>query len=178
MVVLWAAQACAFGQSDNAVVPGRCVGRVCLGDTRSNVGRVLAGTKTTLRKKEMVVDVWSSGDCEKFLFVSYLSNRVAEIHWNSSAYKTSSGISSASTFQEVRAAFPEGKESEYAIFESGKNRVDWDVPERGIVFSIAGDEEGPIVRIAIYRPNSSKLIGYSDGDSWYWSPSCVPKHGS
>jgi len=159
--------------SDVLILPGRCIGKLCLDDAKSMVRAKLgspAFNKALFSPSE--VGMWSVSESRKVdhIFITYFKGRVADIHITSDLFKTKDGISTLSKFNDVRAAYPSGEEVPYAIFESAHNRVDWIVKEQGITFSIAKDTEGPIIRIAIHKIGKAKAVGYSDREDWYWYP--------
>lgn len=164
---IFSASSCAAATS--AISPGRCVGKICLGDSRSLAKSVLGEPSYThVISKISYSDIWASKG--NYLFLIFDKDRLTDIHVTSSKFIVACGVSSKSDFSEVKACFPNGVESDYVIFGSGKNRVDWVDINNGITFTFAGDQSGPIVRIAIHRPGVSKRVGYSEGDEWYWYP--------
>jgi len=164
------------------IQPGKCIGKICIGQTRKDVTSVFGApliTRTLKNSSADEADIWigSEKGGRQFLFVVYAKGSVVEVHASSSAFQTKSGISTACGFSDVKAGYPKGTESEYTLLFNGKNRYDWVVKELGITFSFAGDESGPMLVLAVYVPGQEKVVGYSD-DEWYWYPSFKGKYVS
>lgn len=98
---------------DNAIVPGKSVGAVRLGDTRDAVFLTLGKPSETKRwRSGLVRDSWSgpapaagSEDSQIFFRVLYRAGRVVQIEFNDPKYKTATGISIESTLTEFRAQY-------------------------------------------------------------------------
>lgn len=151
------------------ISPGGCVGKICLDASRNNVQQILG--KPAFAKENPRIysaDVWKSRQGQ-LLIVVYVMNKVTDIHLTSASFSTSGGISTSSSFDEVKRDFPMGREDEYTVFENGHIRTDWIAPSQGITFTFSGDLTGPLVRIAIHKRNTTKTVGYSQGESWYWT---------
>lgn len=153
----------------NLISPGGCVGKICLEASRAAVQHTLGKPAFSEENpNKYLADVWKSKKGE-LLIVLYVKNKVTDIHLTSASFATNDGVSTSSNFNEVKASFPMGHEDEYAIFETGHNRTDWAVPSQGITFTFSGDLAGPMVRIAVYKRNATKTVGYSQGELWYWT---------
>lgn len=150
------------------ISPGACVGKICLDASRNTVQQILG--KPAFAKEnpgKYSADVWKSRQGQ-LLIVVYVTNKVTDIHLTSASFSTSGGISTSSSFDEVKRDFPMGHVDEYAVFENGHNRVDWTDVSQGITLTFSGDLTGPVIRIAVHKKNATKTVGYSQGELWYW----------
>jgi len=151
------------------ISPGECVGKICLEASRNAVQHILGNPAFSKESpNKYLADVWKSRQGQ-LLIVVYVKNKVTDIHLTSASFSTGHGVSTSSSFDDIKRNFPMGHEDEYAIFENGHNRTDWIVPSQGITFTFSGDLTGPVLRIAVHKKNSIKTVGYSQAESWYWT---------
>lgn len=163
---------------DLQIVPGKRIGKVHLDDRREAVQAILGKPFHSRwdEHRELRTDIWRTPDKERtngfhYLFVIYEKDRVSAIHVTSPKYQTDRRLSMESSYECVFQAYGLGKQHSYAIFSNSHLRLDYESMHDGITFTFASDETGPMVRIAVFHFNKSKLVGYSDGDDWYWDPS-------
>ena len=139
----------ATARADNLVVPGERVGAVRLGATISQVHHLLGRPSKTSQ--------WKSGETQdsflgakpaldadkqeksprRNLTVIYRKNRVVQIEFNSPAFRTSRGISVASSLSDFRRAYGPAKAKAFGmdLDEGGYVAYYFDNSKRGIAFS-------------------------------------------
>ncbi len=175
LVLLMLGVAPVLAHSADLIQPGKCIGRVCIGQTKPSVEAILGKPSITQTLPSTssadASDLWigSAKGGNQFLFVVYAKEKVVELHTSSSAFSTDGGISTACLLPEVRKVFRTGEESEYSLLFNGKNRYDWVVKKSGVTFSFAGDETGSMVMLTVHPVGQKKIVGYSQ-DEWYWYP--------
>lgn len=163
---------------DKTIFSGKCIGNVCLSMHESSVKKILGKPIKRYRALpgSVSVGIWRSNSKRgaENLYVAFLNNKVVDVHTTSADFRTCSGISINSTFEEVTKAYPAAEEDEYTIFKSGKLRYDWIDKKAGITFTFSGnpvnDPDQHMIRLVIHRPGFYKSIGYSESDDLYWMP--------
>lgn len=164
------------GASD-AVVPGRSVGHVFLGMTRADVWKILGRPRYTLAvphgRSLYGEDDWTSAG--QTLSVISERDTVIQIEFSSPRLVTTDGLSTRSTFAQVRRHHPAMIARAYLldyhrIFSSQPSQVDYydsysvDDVGGGIAFTDGGEEGiGPetinsvLSTIIVHRPGSEAL---------------------
>ncbi|WP_147266975.1 hypothetical protein [Parvibium lacunae] len=155
----------------NQIIPGHCVGKICLNMAFKDVEIILGKPTKKLLRQKHTISIWMSSNRKNFLFVVYdQAKLVSDIHLNSDTFSTCNRISVLSSFDDVSTAFSDGYEDHYSLIPRGHNRFDWIVKNEGITFTFSGDKQGKIIRIAVHRIGYEKSIGYSLNDDFYWYP--------
>ena len=136
-------------QAQQAVVPGRSVGRVFLGMPRSDVWKILQppGRRRTVPTSAFpaphlsgryAVDKWESGTHSPTIL--YRNEKVVQVEVDSPQFAAPGGVSVDTPFATLRRRFPRMRVDEYvATFEgekdSGEEFICADAVQRGIAFT-------------------------------------------
>ncbi|MDQ3812588.1 MAG: hypothetical protein M3347_01400 [Armatimonadota bacterium] len=130
---------------DWTVVPGRSVGKVRLGMTRTTVHQKLGKPGKTARwRSGLVQDSWLASpvkefDERTFVHVLYKKNKAIQIEFNSPRFVTTTGISMRSSLAQFRAKHKKPRVRAYVYADpdgSGYVGYYYDDVKRGLTFEL------------------------------------------
>ena len=149
---------CAIGSANAdsfTVVPGRSVGKIQLGAARTAVLKILGKpsksvkwrsgpTQDTWLGPKPPADQYGYADLPDFLNVIYKNNKVVQIEFSSSKFKTSSGISTRSSLAQFRSKYGKPRVRAYGYDDpngGGYIGYYYDAVAKGIAFEFGVQDE-------------------------------------
>lgn len=150
---------------DLRIAPARGIGKVRLGMTRVQVHADLGRPRETNRWGGGIIEErWSrkpknDGDFPPYVSVLYQQDRVVQVEVSSRDFSTAGGVSTKSTFKEIRAAYPKLRVTEY-LYEDARGLY-YDDRDEGIAFYVGGQDyirpEYSPEAIIVHRPGFSVI---------------------
>ena len=173
VVFLWFSLSSAALAGTNAIVPGRSIGQLCLGEAASTATTPLGLAASNDSAMGNTWQVWKSGyelDVLTIRDESGLHTFVEQVRVTSPWFATRRGIHVGSSFSAVRAAFPkmlrlnpDAKPTEHQVLAL------YDNVNQGILFEFAAAKHGvpssaKCQAILVHPKRKTALLEYSD---WY-----------
>ena len=148
-----------------AVVPGKRIGKVKLGMSRSAVRKALGKPTTTLRlPSELKSDLWRTRYTPAYrsspstLEVIYRNDRVIQIEVTSAAFKTDQGVSTATPLHLVRKVHPNMSITKLVYSKGDQKRQHYyDDIWHGIAFEYWPDRE-EVNTLIVHQPGVGVIV--------------------
>lgn len=130
---------------DLVITPGRGIGKVRLGMTRSQVRHALGAPRYTKRwGRDLLEERWArkpkdDSDFPPYVSLLFREERVVQVEVSSGDFATARGLSTKSTFRQIWRAYPQLRVREY-LYEDYRGLY-FDSVDRGLAFYGGGQAD-------------------------------------
>ena len=146
------------------IVPGKCLGKISLGESHASVHRALGEPSETYPSKGVIsslsgllMDDWRGKNWEPVVYVTYRAGRVVQISTDNPAFKTRDGLSVTCTLGQLRHYFKNlHRHTRHDAANPDRTHTTYYDPTEGLAF-IDTNNAPSFDTLTVYRPGSRLL---------------------